>query len=117
MRFRIWIYYIKHALANILGNRLLHVISMGTISTSLLLFGAFILFFVNINNWIQEWGQSLSMSVYLQDDIGEQGRMHIHDRLQEIPGGELKGFISKEQAEEDLIEALGKALIPDYRKE
>ncbi len=107
MRFRTWIYFIKHASANILGNRLLHGISMGTISTSLLLFGAFILFFVNINNWIQEWGQSLSMSVYLQDGIDEKGRVRIKSRLQDLPGSQLKGFISKEQAEEDLIEALG----------
>ena len=69
MNSRIWIYFLKNALTNILNNRLIHLISMGTISISMLLFGSFMLLYVNINNWIKEWGETLSMSVYLEDGI------------------------------------------------
>jgi len=107
MTVRIWQYYFRHALDNILTNRLVHAISIGTITISLILFGSFLLLFVNINNWIVEWGQSLSMSVYLKDGIDGEQLQRIKSELRKLPGAELKGFISKEQAKEDLIRALG----------
>ncbi len=107
MKLRIWIYYFRRAFVNIFSNRLIHIISIGTISISLLLFGSFILFFVNINNWMLEWGQSLSMSVYLRDGIDTETKERIESILANLPGAEIKGFISKEQAGVDLIEALG----------
>ena len=86
---------------------MIHLISMGTITISILLFGAFLLFIVNLNAWLLEWGQSLSMSVYLEDDIGEKGRRQVHEALKGLPNAEIRGYISKEQAMEDLREAFG----------
>jgi cell division transport system permease protein len=80
---------------------------MGTITISILLFGAFLLFIVNLNAWLLEWGQSLSMSVYLEDDIGEKGRRQIHEALKGLPNAEIRGYISKEEAMESLREAFG----------
>jgi len=107
MKLRIWIYYFKNAILNILSNRWVHFISIGTISISLLLFGAFILFFVNVNNWMVEWGQSLSMSVYLKDGIEQDEREEIASIIKGLPGAEITAYISKKQAEADLIAALG----------
>ena len=107
MNIRIWIYYFKNAVSNILNNRWIHLISIGTISISLLLFGAFILFFVNVNHWMLEWGQSLSMSVYLKDGIERDVSEEIASIIKGLPGAEITGYISKEQAEADLIAALG----------
>lgn len=104
---RSWIYYWKHAVANILNNRLIHVISMGTIMISMLLLGAFILFYVNVNNWVVEWGSSLTMSVYLKDDISEAASREVRSALERIPGVEIKGFVSKAEAMADMTEALG----------
>lgn len=86
---------------------MIHLISMGTITISILLFGAFLLFIVNLNAWLLEWGQSLSMSVYLEDDIGEKGRRQIHEALKGLPNAEIRGYISKEEAMESLREAFG----------
>jgi len=72
MSLRIWSYYLKHAWANIVANRLIHIISIGTIGISLLLFASFLLLFLNLNTWIMDWGQSLSMSVYLKDDLDKE---------------------------------------------
>ena len=107
MRLRIWAYYIKHALINILANRVVHGISIGTISSSLLLFGSFVLLFLNLNNWMMEWGQSLSMSVYLKDGIDQKAKARVESLLRNLPGAELKDYISKEKAMVDLMKGLG----------
>ncbi len=107
MKLQIWIYFFKHAFLSIMNNRLINLISMGTISISLLLFGSFMLLSVNLNNWIREWGESLSMSVYIEDSINKMTKRSIESRLSHLPGAEMKRFISKEQAMVHLKEALG----------
>jgi len=104
---RIWIYFFKTAVINILNNRLIHMISMGTMTISMLLLGSFMLLSININNWMKEWGESLSMSVYLKDGIDEQAKQQIETALLNLKGAEIKGFISKEQALIHLKESLG----------
>jgi cell division transport system permease protein len=106
-KLRLWVYYFKHALASVLGNRLTYLISTGTISISLLLFGAFVLLSVNFSNWVQNWEKSLSMSVYLEDGLDEAKTDRIREAIQKLPGAEIKGFISKEKALRDLRATLG----------
>lgn len=72
MRLRLWPYFFRQALININNNRVVHFIGLGTMVVSLLIFGTFLLVFVNINTWIEGWGHSLTMSVYLQDGIKEE---------------------------------------------
>jgi len=107
MGLRNWAYYTKHAFINIFGNQLVHAISVGTITSSLILFGSFILLSYNLNNWMVEWGQSLSMSVYLQDEIDQKTRARIESLLKNLPSAEVKEYISKDRAMVDLIEGLG----------
>jgi len=104
---RIWIYFFKTAVINILNNRLIHMISMSTITISMLLLGSFMLLSINLNNWMKEWGESLSMSVYLKDGIDEQVKQEIETALLNLKGAEIKEFISKEQALIRLKESLG----------
>lgn len=54
-----------------------------------------------------KWGQSVSMSVYVQDGIDQGTKERIEALLKNIPGADLKAFISKEEAFMDLMEALG----------
>jgi cell division transport system permease protein len=107
MNLRIWLYYFKNALINMMNNRLIHVISMGTITISMLLLGSFILLSINLDNWIKEWGGTLSMSVYLKDGIDEKVMEKIEKQLLNIKGAKIKGFISKDQAMMQLKESLG----------
>lgn len=94
------------------------MISMGTITISFLFFGAFVLLLVNVNSWLTEWGQSLSMSVYLEDGISEGGKAELQAALEALPGAELQGFVSKEKAMEELREAFGSqaALLDGLKK-
>jgi len=104
---RLWVRYFRYAFANISNNRLVHVVSTGTITITLLLFSAFVLFFANIDNWVLEWGQSLSMSVYLKQGVDEKAKRKIKSVLVGISGAKLERFVSKEQAMEELKETLG----------
>jgi cell division transport system permease protein len=107
MNLRIWLYYFKNAFINMMNNRLIHLISMGTITISMLLLGSFMLLSINLDNWIKEWGGTLSMSVYLKDGIDEKVMGEIEKQLLNIKGAKTKGFISKDQAMMQLKESLG----------
>jgi cell division transport system permease protein len=84
-----------------------HGLGAGTIIVSLLIFGSFLLLFVNINTWLQGWGKTLTMSVYLSDDINELQRSHISKYINNLPNAKIRRYISKEAALKDLRNALG----------
>lgn len=107
MKPRLWIYFFKTAFTNIVNNRLVHVISIGTIAISMLLLGFFLLLSVNINSWLQDWGQDLSMSVYLEDEINDEMKEGVESEILSLKGAKIKGFISKEQALINLRNSLG----------
>ncbi len=87
-------------------NLTVHVLSLGTIITSLLILGAFLLLFGNLDNWLQRWGSALSMSVYLKDGTSEYKRDKIDSFIRGLPGARIKRFISKKEAMDDLRAAL-----------
>jgi cell division transport system permease protein len=74
---------------------------------SLLIFGTFLLLFVNLNTWVQGWGHSMSMSVYLNDDISAAQRAEIASFIGNLAEAEIKRFISKDAALRDLRSVLG----------
>ena len=100
-------YFIRQAFINIGKNLSVHILSLGTIVASLLILGAFLLLFNNLNNWIQRWGTALSMSIYLEDGISEYRRDKVYSFIRSLPEAEIKRFISKEDALKDLRAALG----------
>lgn len=107
MKIRLCPYFFKQALMNVRNNRLVHVIGMGTMVVSMLIFGTFLLLFVNLNAWLQGWGQSLSVSVYLQDGISEATRDRIASVIRNLPAAEIERFVSKDGALRDLKSSLG----------
>ena len=107
MRLRFRTYFIKQALRNIRDNLTVHALGLGTMTSSLLIFGIFMLFFANVANWIHGWGNSLSFSVYLKDDISAYKRDKVDSFLRQLPGKENLVYISKKDAMVDLKETLG----------
>ncbi|MBN1906893.1 MAG: ABC transporter permease [Deltaproteobacteria bacterium] len=101
------IYFFKTALSNILYNRLVHMISIGTITISMLLLGFFLLLSVNIKNWLGDWGEALSMSVYIENDLDDAAKAKIESAIKGLKGAEIKEFITKEQAMASLKSHLG----------
>ena len=92
---------------NIRKNLTVHILSLGTIVASLLILGAFLLLFGNLDNWLQRLGSSLSMSVYLKDGTSEYKRDKVDSFIRGLPGAEIKQYISKKEAMDDLSAALG----------
>ena len=92
---------------NIRKNLSVHILSLGTIVASLLILGVFLLLFGNLSNWLQRWGTTLSMSIYLEDGISEYRRDKVDSFIRGLPGAEIKRFISKEEALKDLRAVLG----------
>jgi cell division transport system permease protein len=107
MSMRLCVYYFKTAFLNILNNSFVHLISIGTITISLILLASFMLLSMNLNNWIREWGESLSMSVYLKEGVDENSKKEIESAIKKFKGAEIKMFISKEQAMTNLKQGLG----------
>jgi cell division transport system permease protein len=100
-------YFLRQALMNMRRNLTVHILSLGTIVASLLILGAFLLLFGNLNNWLRQWGSALSMSVYLKDGISAYKRDKIDSFIRSLPGAQIRRFISKEEAMDDLKAALG----------
>jgi len=107
MRLRMLPYFLRQTLANIMDNRVVHTIGLGTMVASMLIFGSFLLLFVNANNCVKGWGQSMSMSVYLKDGISQVNKERITTFIKILPGAEIKRVISKEDALKDFTKALG----------
>jgi cell division transport system permease protein len=107
MNMRLWTYYFKTAFSNILNNRFIHLISIGTITISIILLASFMLLSANLNNWVKKWGESLSMSVYLKDGIDEKSKKDIESAIKQVKGAEIKGFITREEAIKNLKKGLG----------
>ena len=100
-------YFFRQALANIKNNRLVHLIGMSTMAISILILGAFVLFYVNIYGWVQDWGGSASMSIYLHDGITRSGLERIEQVIKDCPAVKDYRYISKDKALQELKDALG----------
>ena len=83
------------------------MISIGTITISMLLLGSFLLLSINIRNWLGDWGESLSMTVYIKDGLDQSVKDKIESALESLKGVEIKGFITKDQALINLKNSLG----------
>ncbi|HUU40785.1 MAG TPA: permease-like cell division protein FtsX [Desulfatiglandales bacterium] len=118
MRITFFRYVIRKALENILENRLVHLIGIGTMAIAFLIFYAFILIFVNLNYWMEEQGKSLTMSIYFKVEPDPDMIEDVKKELSHFPGTTIKRFISKDDALKRLKSQLGdKAELLDVLKE
>ena len=108
MHIRFRTYFLKQALQNIRENLTVHALGLGTMTSSLLIFGIFMLLFVNVAGWIGGWGNSVSFSVYLKDDISPYKRDKVYSFLRQVQGEKTLRYISKEDAMADLKKTLGR---------
>jgi len=107
MKITLFHYFIRQAIANILENRLVHLIGIGTMSIAFLIFYAFILIFVNINHWTEKQGKTLSMSIYFKEEPDKAEIENIKKELFLFPGVTIKQFVSKDDAMKSLRRKLG----------
>ncbi|RLB40833.1 MAG: hypothetical protein DRH20_00415 [Deltaproteobacteria bacterium] len=107
MKIRLLVYFFRQAIQSLVPNGMVHAVGLGTMVVSLLIFGSFLLLFVNLSDWVEGWGENLTMSVYLEDGLDEKMKQAIMRHIQGLEGASVKEYISKERALEHLRAALG----------
>jgi cell division transport system permease protein len=92
------ILFFKRALEDFRNNRLLNIITLLTISLSILIVSAFILFFTNTSDIMNFWKKGLRVMAYLKPELSGSQLKDLTRRIQSISGVESVRFVSKEEA-------------------
>ena len=99
-------YFLKEVLLNLRANTSTAVISTVTIAFTLVLFGLFLLLYLNLNALVGSLRQEIKVILYLRDGISEKEIASLHEKLRDQPGVSNVTYISKEKALEDFRRAL-----------
>jgi cell division transport system permease protein len=107
MKITLFHYFLKKAMVNIFENKVVHLIGIGTMSIAFLIFYAFILVFININQWTEKQGTTLTMSIYFNEEPDKAVIENIKKELFYFPGVTITQFVSKADAMKSLRRKLG----------
>lgn len=115
--------YFKRAIEDIFKNKFLNIVTIITISLSILIVSAFILFFINANEIMNRWKKSMRIMVYLKTQTPAADVTTLKQTLESIDGVLAARFISKEDAliqlktqlkrQSSLLENLAQNPLPD----
>jgi cell division transport system permease protein len=90
--------FFKRAIDDIFKNRFLNLVTIITISLSILISSAFILFFINTSEIINSWKKGLRIMAYLKDGISRTEVDYLTQAIQSLNGVQKLRYISKEEA-------------------
>jgi cell division transport system permease protein len=90
--------FFKRAIDDIFQNRFLNFVTIITISLTILIASAFILFFVNTGEIINSWKQGLRIMAYLKPGIHNADLTNLKRTIQSLDGVHTLRFISKQEA-------------------
>jgi cell division transport system permease protein len=99
-------YFFKEVLLNLRANTSTAVISTVTIAFTMVLFGLFLLLYLNLSGLVGSLRQEIKVILYLRDGISEKEIVSLHDTLREQTGVSNVTYISKEKALEDFRRSL-----------
>jgi cell division transport system permease protein len=100
------VFFVKKAVADIIGNRFLSSITVLTISFLVLMVGAFILVVTTSGNAVESWKHGIRMMVYLKP-VGDPAVLEeISKRILAAEGVKNATFISKERAFSELKQSM-----------
>jgi cell division transport system permease protein len=88
----------KRAFRDILKNRFLSMVTIITIALSVLIVGAFGLFFLNAGDMMNTWKHGIRIMVYLKPALSEAQHLDIKYRLKSVAGVRDARFIPKAEA-------------------
>jgi len=90
--------FFKRAIDDIFQNRFLNFVTIITISLTILIASAFILFFVNTGEIINSWKRGLRIMAYLKPGIHNTDLTNLKRTIQSLDGVHTLRFISKQEA-------------------
>jgi cell division transport system permease protein len=90
--------FFKRAIDDIFKNRFLNLVTVITISLSILISSAFILFYINTSEIINSWKKGLRIMAYLKPGIGNTDLAYLKQAIQSLDGVQKLRFIPKAEA-------------------
>ena len=90
--------FFKRAIDDIFKNRFLNLVTIITISLSILITSAFILFFINTSEIINSWKKGLRIMAYLKDGLSRTEMDYLTQAIRSLDGVEKLRYISKSEA-------------------
>jgi len=100
------ILFFRRTVEDFRNNRLLNVITLLTISLSILIVCAFVLFFINTTEIMNSWKKGLRIMAYLKPELSDASLTDLIRRIQSISGVEKVRFVSKKEAFAQLKEQM-----------
>lgn len=115
-------YFTRKAIGNLLGNRLVTMITTCTITLALLIISLFMLIYVNMEGTIEQWSRKVVVTVYFDKDPLPQDLSALKSRIGGLPGTESVQYVSREEAlkkfrsrlkgQESLLEGVSADILP-----
>ena len=90
--------FFKRALDDIFKNRFLNLVTIITISLSILIASAFILFFINTSEIINSWKKGLRIMAYLKPGLDNNGLNKLKQSILALDNVDSTNFIPKQEA-------------------
>jgi len=90
--------FFRRALDDIFKNIFLNLITIITISLSILITSAFILFFINTGEVMNSWQKGLRIMVYLKPGVSKADLAYLKQAIQSLDGVQQLRYIPKEEA-------------------
>ncbi|UCD77582.1 MAG: ABC transporter permease [Desulfobacterales bacterium] len=90
--------FFRRALDDIFQNSFLNLITIITISLSILITSAFILFFINTGKIINSWQKGLRIMAYLKPGVNQTDLAYLKQAIQSLDGVQRLQYIPKEEA-------------------
>ena len=92
------IYFIRKSLSSIRENPFINLVTVGTIAIAMILFGGFLLVFVNLQAVVDRLGGDVEISAYLKEGAAPPAIAALGERLERLPEVEKVVFLSKADA-------------------
>jgi cell division transport system permease protein len=102
-----WLLFIRTAIRGIVSSPVTSGISVVTIGVTLVLVGAFALLLQNMEELLDQFGDDLRVTAYLESEISGEALRGLEQRVREIPGVEDVEAVSQEEALERFRASVG----------
>lgn len=100
-------YFFKKAAQGFFQTPLLHLLAVGIISISIVIFGAFLMILHNADLWMDTWGSRIQIIIYLKKGLSGDEIRKISDIIKGYREVKTVHFVSEKEALARLKEELG----------
>ena len=107
MKFQTVEYYFHEVLLSMIRNRWMTAASIGTVAVSLFVLGVFLIIVMNMNKMAASLESQVQISVYINDNLPEEGRKEIERMTKALKGVTTIEYVPREEALKKLRERLG----------